>query len=54
MVCLCRLSNHPDLDGIFPIFLENPGSQKICDRNRDKIPILTYVLKFSNEFLQYS
>ena len=38
MVCLCRLSNHPDLDEIFPIFLENPGSRKICDQNRKKNP----------------
>ena len=29
-----RLSNHPDFVGIIPIFLENPESGPICDRDR--------------------
>ena len=54
MVCLCRLSNHPGLDGTLSIFFENPESRKICDQNKKKSPILTYVLRFSNELLRCS
>ena len=52
-IAVSRLSNHPNLDRILMILLENPKSWPICDQDGKNPDFKNSVQLFSNEFSGY-